>query len=136
MNFKDYKESLKFRKYNNSKIWIQVRWCGEYGANGAWNSMWGITRNGTLIGRTSTDAGGGPYGLAPPTTSYGGGNDNSSTLEAAMYGYYDSPATTSAITYQATFMAISSYTLYINRTVVGSGDEYGTSSITAWEIAQ
>jgi len=123
-------------KSSSSKIWIQVRWCGEYGANGAWNSMWSITRNGTLIGRTSTDAGSGAYGLAPPTTSYGGGNDNSSTMEAVSYGYYDSPATTSQITYQATFMQTSTLTLYTNRTVSGSADEYGTSSITAWEIAQ
>ena len=124
-------------KSSNSKIWIQVRWCGEYGSNGAWNSMWGITRNGTLIGRTSTDGGvAGVYGLAPPTTSYGGANDNSSTMEAISYGYYDSPATTSQITYQATFMQNSTLTLYTNRTVSGAGDEYGTSSITVWEIAQ
>lgn len=123
-------------KFSNSKMYITVRWCGEFGQNGSWNTMFNIKRNTSAIGPTSFPSGysANQLGIHPPMTSYGGALDNSSTMEACNYDWYDTPGTTDEITYQATARFNGSGTLYTNRTV--SADEYGTSSITVWEIAQ
>ncbi len=121
----------------NSKIYITARWFGEFGAaDGAYNAMFGIKRNGTAIGLVTNT-----YGLTTATQSYTY-TDASSTPEAMFMDLYDSPATTSSLTYQVYVGFLSSsQTLYTNRTVSDSGGgastgyERGTSSITLFEIA-
>ena len=65
--------------------------------------------------------------------------DNDSTPATVMFQYFDSPATTSTITYApGVLCAAGSQTLYINRTVTdgdSGGYERGISSITLMEIA-
>ncbi len=66
-------------------------------------------------------------------------NDGSSTPEMMFFDFYDSPATTSAVTYQVYANSVNAaITLFTNRTVTAGGAsyEYGSSSITLWEIAQ
>lgn len=122
-----------------SKIYVQVRWFGELGIQTeTWNSMFGVKRNGINIGLNPSGVGlNNPQGLAMASISYYA-NDANSTPEQCMFDYLDSPASASPITYQAYINALSAYTLYTNRTVTAStgGYEYGTSTITLWEIAQ
>lgn len=117
----------------NSKIYILVRWFGEYGSSGAtWNTMWSVKRNGTAIGQP-TPNGSGVYGMMMASLSYYVDNA-SSTPEMVNFDYYDSPGSTSAVTYQVTVMSSVGGTIYTNRCV--GTDEVGTSSITLMEIAQ
>ena len=65
-------------------------------------------------------------------------SDASSTADTVNYHYYDSPNTTSAITYAVSFQNTTPNTiLYLNRTV-GDGDsngyERGVSILIAQEI--
>lgn len=122
----------------NSKIYVMVRWVGEYGTVGqVWNSMWNLKRGSTLIGRDATWPTDRVTGIQTSLLNYYSA-DNNSTLEAAYFDYLDSPATTGTITYTACMTTDTAFTLYTNRTVgVGAGGyEYATSSVTLWEIAQ
>ena len=120
-------------KSTNSKIYILVRWFGEYGSSGAtWNTMWSVKRNGTAIGQP-TPNGVGPYGMMMASLSYYVDNA-SSTPEMVNFDYYDSPSSISALTYQVTVMSSTGGTIYTNR-CVSTNDEVGTSSITLMEIA-
>ena len=123
----------------NSKILIQVRWFGELTpADTVYNSVFGLSRNGTQIGRqegTSTVM----SGLTVPALSYEG-TDTGSTGETASFFYVDTPNTLSAITYRATFVSGNTGTIYNNH-VIGwanqsGGYELGTSAIIAMEVAQ
>ena len=65
-------------------------------------------------------------------------DDNSSTPSTAVYQYFDTPSTTSAVTYKVGVITDGASTLYINRSVVdsdSSGYERGVSYISATEIA-
>ena len=66
-------------------------------------------------------------------------SDNDSTAATVMFQYFDSPATTSTITYApGVYCSTASQTVYINRTVAdldSNGYERGISSITLMEIA-
>ncbi len=65
-------------------------------------------------------------------------DDNSSTASNAGYQYFDTPSTTSLITYKVGVISDGASTLYLNRTVVdgdSSGYERGVSYISATEIA-
>jgi hypothetical protein len=71
------------------------------------------------------------------TRTYDVTND-ASTPEIARYDYFDSPATTSQITYKCGIRTQSSEDLFINRTADDNDDnghERGTSIIIATEIA-
>ena len=66
------------------------------------------------------------------------GNDADSTPEGTFFDCYDSPASTSAQTYQVYINTNNAMTLYTNRCVnssTGSDYERGTSSVTLFEIA-
>lgn len=120
-----------------SKIYMTVRWFGEWnGTTLSWEAMFNIKRNGT------------PIGLPPqPGTSTLGihmgslsiyNSDADSTPETCFFDYYDSPATTSALTYQLAIASATAGTMFINRCVnaTASGSyERGTSSITLFEIS-
>lgn len=123
-------------KLTTSKIFVQVRWFGEWSNQTAnWDSMFGLKRNGTSIGANSTT--GAAQGISMASLCYYS-NDGSSTPEVMYFDYYDTPNSTSALTYQVFACTTNGNTLYTNRTVTagGSGLESGTSRITVWEIAQ
>ena len=120
--------------YANSKIYIQVRWFGEFstGAGGQWDSMFGIKQNGTVI-QNPTDTSGAAHGLTTACINYYAGDGNS-TGEAMFLDYYASPGTTSAVTYTLYCSSTNGTSLSTNR--CWGGPEYGTSTMTLWEIAQ
>lgn len=124
-------------KKSTSKIYVAVRWYGELSNQTfTWETMMGVKRNGSAVGYNIYNAGG-AVGTAMPTLSYYA-SDGNSTPEQCYLDYLDSPGTTAQLTYQAYVNSTQTYTLYTNRTVAagGSGFEYGTSTITLWEIAQ
>jgi hypothetical protein len=122
-------------KRTNSKIYITVRWFGEFAPQtSSWNTMFGIKRNGTTIGLNPSYTGTAAQGISMASIGYYA-SDAASTPEMMYLDYYDSPSSTSALTYQVYASSAEAPTLYTNRTV-GTGGEFGRSSITLWEIAQ
>ena len=120
----------------SSKIWLQCSWCGEFGHNeDPHNTIFFFYRDSTKLGRA--DAGDRQTGIMPPAINYQ--LSSTSTMESCFYQYFDTPSTTSQITYK---MGLRSKgygtTLYTNRTVSDSdadSRERGISSICAIEIA-
>lgn len=124
-------------KSASSKVFVQVRWFGELNAQTqSWNTMFGLKRDATPVGvNPNSNAGSAAYGISMPALSYYA-SDAASTPELVFFDFFDSPATTAAITYQVYANTVAATaTLYTNRTVAVAG-EYGSSSITLWEIAQ
>lgn len=103
--------------------------------NTAWNTMWFFFRNDTKLGATGS-TGNRTTGISSGIESYA--NDDGSTPEHAFITYFDTPNTTSAITYKLGVLSsegTSSY--FINRTVTdndATGNERGVSFISATEI--
>lgn len=126
-------------KSASSKIYIMVRWFGEFSTtNTAWDSMFGLRRNGTSIGENpGSVAAGSSRGIYAPALSYYAA-DGASTPETCVFDYFDSPTTTATLTYQVFINTTYASTMYTNRTVTAAGAayEHGSSSITLWEIAQ
>ena len=126
-------------KSSSSTIYIRVRFFGEFSVtNVNWDSMWQVKRNTTPI-RQGAQGGVQNIGVTQGFLSYLADNSDS-TPEMAYFDVYDTPATTSALTYQVAISQTygSTQTLYINRCVNAStsgGYERGTSSITVWEFA-
>lgn len=125
-------------KSTTSKVLVQVRWFGELSAQTSnWDSMFGLKRNGTAVGVNPNTAGG-ATGIAMASLGYYA-NDGASTPEMMSLDFYDTPTSTSAVTYQVYVNCTSTaFTLYTNRTVTASSAsyEYGSSTMTLWEIAQ
>lgn len=126
-------------KSANSKIYISVRWFGEFSAsNTTWDSMFGIKRNGTSIGENPGSANAGSSrGISTPVLSYYAADGNS-TPEVCIFDYLDSPSSTSSLTYQVFINASYASTMYTNRVAgatLSSVYEYGRSNITLMEIA-
>jgi len=121
----------------SSRILIFVRCFGEHGTDGMnWESMFGITRDGTAIGLPA-QPGSNLLGMSMASLSHYSANADS-TPENVFYNYIDSPGTTSTVTYRAYYTPQSTETLYTNRTVNAAttvGFERGTSSIILMEIA-
>lgn len=127
-------------KSASSKILVQARWFGEMtAADRVYNSVFGLTRNGTQIGRQTDPGSTVINGITMAALSYEG-TDASSTPETASFFITDSPATTSSVTYSVTFISDAGGTLYTNRAVGWSGQssgfELGTSAMVLMEIAQ
>lgn len=124
-------------KSASSRIYVTSRWFGETsGGNVNWDVSFGLKRNGTVIGQNPSS--GGRNGISMAALSYYL-QDGNSTPEMMYLDFYDTPSTTSATTYQVYAVAYTTATtLYTNRTVTAStaNYEYGSSSITLWEIAQ
>jgi hypothetical protein len=135
-NIPDFLASITPKKAS-SRIYVQVRWFGELSNQPSnWETMFGLKRNGTPVGvnpGTSTGA----NGISMAAIGYYA-SDGSTTPEMMSFDFYDSPNTTSAVTYQVYANGTDASTLFTNRTVLASsaGYEYGSSSITLWEIAQ
>jgi hypothetical protein len=124
-------------KSTSSKIYMTVRWFGEFTPQTmAYEVMFNIKRNTSLIGQPDAH-GTVPIGIHSAAISYWA-NDGDSTPETCFFDYYDSPASTSSLTYQVCVTASTGGTMFINRCVNASssgGYERGTSSITLFEIA-
>jgi hypothetical protein len=127
-------------KFSTSKILVTLQigaadW--DYSGASAQSAGFAITRNGSLVtGATGSPAGGqgrGWFGVM----YYG-----YETVQSATGMYLDSPASTSAQTYQAQwFVSSSAQTVYINRSGrnlgnTEAGNSVYCSTITVQEIAQ
>jgi|APGre2960657404_1045060.scaffolds.fasta_scaffold84333_3 hypothetical protein len=121
----------------SSRILIFIRWFGEHGTdNQNWETMFGITRDGTAIGLPAQPGSVG-LGMAMASLSYYAANADS-TPENVFYSFLDSPSTTSAVTYRAYATPQVTEVLYTNRVAgatTSGGFERGTSSIMLMEIA-
>jgi hypothetical protein len=123
-------------KKASSQIYITARWFGEFSPQAAtYDTMWSLRRNGVSVFDPTT--GGGAGGITMAALSYWL-SDANSTPETVMFDFLDSPNTTSPVTYQVYVTATGASTLFTNRTVAAGAAnfEYGSSSITLWEIAQ
>lgn len=118
----------------NSKIKIDVRWFGEVPS--AWDDVFGITRNGTIInlpiGTSNRNA-----ALGMPVQTYIA-DDNNSTPELCFISTIDTPATTSPVTYRLVARANTTRTLWTGRvigTTTTSNYEQGSCEIILTEYA-
>lgn len=121
----------------SSKIYVMVRWFGEFSPQTvSWDTMFGLKRNGTAVGLNPSNAGTAGQGISMASLGYYA-SDADSTPEMMYFDYYDSPTSTSAVTYQIYASSTQASTLYTNRTVssAAGGREYGRSNITLMEIA-
>jgi hypothetical protein len=112
-------------KFSTSKILVLSSVAGSTstGYTGAQ-----ITRNGTAIGVAT---GGSQTNGTFNGSFFDNGNQNS--IRTVSISYLDSPASTSALTYQVQVQNLSSNPTYINTNT--NGTENGSSSITLMEIA-
>jgi len=118
----------------SKRIKITIRWNGEHSNNVNYNQVFGIKRDTTDIGNPSAD-GSRPIGIAIVAVNYL--QDSTSTPDSVVYSYIDSPATTSATTYHATYINKNAGTLYNQRTVNNTNNTDGellTSNIILEEI--
>ncbi len=122
----------------SSIIKCEAMWMGEFGDDdpNVYNHLFFFYRDTTKLGHTSA-AGIRNFGVAPATRTYDRDNAGS-TPETAYLSFFDSPSSTSQITYKLGINAELADTLYINR-VVNNLDTYaqerGTSFICVTEIA-
>lgn len=129
-------------KSTSSRIMAFVRWFGEFSPNDApYNTVFGLKRNGTRIGEGTDNGSTVVTAISAPALSYEGA-DSSSTVETMSFFYLDSPATTSAITYQVFFISnvgagsgVIAHNKAYNWSGQSAGFELGTSNITLMEIA-
>lgn len=129
-------------KSTSSRIMAFVRWFGEFSpADAPYNTVFGLKRNGTRVGEGTDNGSTVVTAITAPALSYEG-VDSSSTPETMTFFYLDSPATTSAITYQVFFISnvgAGSGVIAHNKAYNWSGQtaafELGTSNITLMEIA-
>jgi len=122
----------------SSIIHLQAHILCEFGndTNGSvWDHVFFFYRDTTKLGHAA--AGNRNVGVSMATRTVTSSDDDS-TPEIARYDYFDTPASTSQITYKCGVQANYTDTLYINRTV-GDQDatytERGISFISATEIA-
>ena len=98
----------------SKRIKVTVRWNGEHSNGVNYNQVFGIKRDTTDVGNPAAD-GSRPVGIAIVAMGYHAA-DSTSTPDSVMYSYIDSPATTSAITYHATYLNTVAGTLCNQRT--------------------
>ena len=119
----------------SSKILLTASiFCEANGNN--YNPVWAFYRDSTKFAN-SLSSGSRRTGIAMQAMGYYAA-DNASTPEMVNYQYYDSPNTTSAITYACSYVtSASNLQIFINRTVNDTDSnsyERGVSIITAQEI--
>jgi len=119
----------------NSKILLTACVFHEVNNTGNHSTLWSFYRDSTKLAAPS--AGSRRSGIGQTAMGYYGA-DAASTADVVNYHYYDSPNTTSAITYAVSFQnTTSNSVLYLNRTVTdsdSSGYERGVSILIAQEI--
>ena len=124
--------------FTNSIIHLQAHIFCEFGADLAntWNHVFYFLRDSTKLAQAASSNRN--VGLSMATRSFRD-QDSASTPEIARFDYFDSPSSTSQITYNVAFQANhADETFALNRTVSDSdGDSYerGISQIIAQEIA-
>jgi len=110
---------------------------GEWGNNDSQtDSCWFFLRDSTKLG--SATAGNRNVGIHMGTSITYYAANSSSTPEGVKYVYFDTPSTTSQITYKVACRNHYTTDFYLNRTVADSDHNYierGISSITVTEIA-
>mgnify|MGYP001199121385 CR=1 FL=1 len=108
----------------------------EWGvASNTYSGMWFFYRDTTKLAHTQT--GSRLCGISTSLSSHSASDDDS-TPEMGIVTYFDSPSTTSQITYKLGVECYSTDTLHINRTVGDTDNksfERGVSFISATEIA-
>ena len=127
-------------KSANSKIIIQARWFGEFSATAmTWDSMFGITRNGTAINVPPDFGLTANRGITIGALSFNG-TDGNSTPETASLFVSDNPNSTSPVVYRMTVYSQGAGTVFTNRVAgwanQGTDYELGTSGMMLMEIAQ
>ena len=122
-------------KSTSSIIRLDAHIFHEWGhINSQHDSMWFFYRDSTKLAHTQV--GSRRAGITTSLISYISA-EAGSTPEATNYSYFDSPNTTSQITYKVGVINQQNATLYINRTVIdndGFDFERGISFISATEI--
>lgn len=124
-------------KSASNRVYVQVRWFGEINPQTQnWNTMFGIKRDNIAIGvNPNATSGSAAYGISMAALGYYL-SDAASTPEMLFFDFYDIPNTTSATVYQVYANTTgAAATIFTNRTV-GTAGEFGSSTITLWEIAQ
>ncbi len=120
----------------NSIIKLEGQIFGEHGVAGeVFNNTVFFYRDTTKLATPA--AGSRNTGVATMTRTYTTDNADS-TPEYVYYAYFDSPSSTSSITYKLGIKVSASETFYINRTVSDADNVYherGTSFISVTEIA-
>ena len=121
----------------SSVIHLQAHIFCEHGndSGSTWNHVLFFYRDTTKLGHAA--AGNRNVGISMTTRTYYDAN-NASTPEIARYDYFDTPATTSQITYKCGIKTSNAETFYINRCVNdpdNTDHERGISFISATEIA-
>jgi len=124
----------------SSVIRIDAMVNGEWSNQGCtYNSVWFFYRGSTKLGHVSSTHI--ALGVLMGTSITYDAANNASTPEHAVYSYFDTPSTTSQITYKVgLYQGLGSNpTWYTNRTVGDSANNYqyerGTSFISVTEIA-
>jgi len=119
----------------NSKILLSTTIFHEINGSSNYNTLWGFYRDSTKLGAPFVGTRRG--GIAMTVTNYDA-PDNATTPDMTSYQYYDSPNTTSAITYAVSVNhTSSSHAIFINRTVNdtdNASSERGISILIAQEI--
>lgn len=121
----------------SSVIHLQAHIFGEHSvdSSSSWNHVLFFYRDSTKLAHTV--AGSRAVGISMTTRTYHEAND-ASTPEIARYDYFDTPNTTSQITYKCGIRSTNAETFFINTTTDDSdqtGHERGISFISATEIA-
>ena len=121
----------------SSIIHLQAHIFCEHGDDDdtAWNHVFFFFRDTTKLAHAT--AGNRRSGISMTTRTFDQA-DNGSTPEIARYDYFDSPSSTSQITYKCGINVRTAENLAINKTITDSdtvGSERGISFISATEIA-
>lgn len=120
----------------SSIIHLQAHIFCELGDDGnSYEHIFFFYRDTTKLGQSA--ANNRNVGISMATRTYDQANNNSTPL-IARYDYFDTPSTTSAITYKCGVNTIAADTIFINQTVADTDNvsyERGISSIIATEIA-
>ena len=117
----------------SSIIKLECHLAGEFDDDDAtYDHIMFFYRDTTALKHTGTISGSKGGISAMTRTHYA--NDDNSTGEVGYFSYFDSPNTTSQITYKVGIISSQATTFYIN-TTVNTSDEYFVSSISATEIA-
>ena len=121
----------------SSKVRIEAMVTGEWSdQNASHDAAWFFYRDTTKLAHAVSGSRAVSILMGSFSSYYS--RDQNSTPENAVYCYYDSPSTTSQITYKVGYSVINNHTWYLNRTV-GDLDtasyNRGISHISVMEIA-
>lgn len=123
-------------KFATSKIMVSIHiGIGTNAAGDSYDAAFGLFRNGVQIALPN-----GPYGnRAPSIAPFGVRNSGTNEMTTVSNQYLDSPATTSALTYDTRAFSTNTFAHYINRTGSDADQSYDNrmiSTITLMEVAQ